>query len=38
VDLLLDQIKRRRAGDAKLVHHKLLPYTLVPRESSAAPA
>ena len=36
VDLLIDQIKRRRAGDAKQVHHKLLPYTLVPRESSAA--
>jgi LacI family transcriptional regulator len=35
VDLLLEQIRRRRAGEPKLVHHKLLPYTLVTRESSA---
>jgi LacI family transcriptional regulator len=33
VDLLIDQIRRRRAGEPKLVHHKVLPFTLVERES-----
>ena len=37
VDLLLEQIRRRRVGEPKQVHHKLLPYTLVTRESSSTP-
>jgi LacI family transcriptional regulator len=37
VDLLLEQIRRRRVGEPKQVHHKLLPYTLVQRESSSTP-
>lgn len=35
VDLLLEQIRRRRVGEPKQVQHKLLPYTLVARESSS---
>jgi LacI family transcriptional regulator len=35
VDLLIEQIRRRRAGEPKLVHHKVLPFTLVTRESSS---
>jgi LacI family transcriptional regulator len=34
VDLLLDQIRRRRNGDAPLAQHKLLPFTLITREST----
>ncbi|CAN7308067.1 LacI family DNA-binding transcriptional regulator [Pseudoduganella sp. LjRoot289] len=34
VDLLVEQIRRRRVGEEKLVQHKLLPFTLVERESS----
>lgn len=37
VDLVVDQIKRRRAGDPKIVHHKVLPFTLVTRESCPDP-
>ena len=36
VDLLVAQIRRRRAGEPALVQHKLLPFTLVTRESAAA--
>nr|WP_315214283.1 LacI family DNA-binding transcriptional regulator [uncultured Duganella sp.] len=36
VDLLIDQIRRRRAGDPAPVQHKLLPFTLITRESSDA--
>lgn len=36
VDLLVEQIRRRRAGEPALVQHKLLPFTLVTRESAAA--
>src|SRR5580658_7439152 len=32
VKLLLDQIRRKRAGEAPRVVHKLLDFTLVPRE------
>lgn len=35
VDLLIEQIRRRRAGEPAIVHHKLLPYTLITRGSSA---
>lgn len=34
VTLLVEQIRRRRAGEAQLVQHKLLPFTLVERASS----
>lgn len=34
VDLVIEQIRRRRAGEPKFVQHKLLPYTLVMREST----
>jgi len=34
VDLVIEQIRRRRAGEPKFVFHKLLPYTLVTREST----
>jgi len=33
VDLLVEQIRRRRAGEPRLAHHKVLPFTLVTRES-----
>jgi DNA-binding LacI/PurR family transcriptional regulator len=36
VELVIEQIRRRRAGEPKLVQHKLLPYTLVTRESTKA--
>ncbi|SFU56617.1 LacI family DNA-binding transcriptional regulator [Pseudoduganella namucuonensis] len=36
VDLLVDQIRRRRVGEPPVVQHKLLPYTLVKRESATA--
>jgi LacI family transcriptional regulator len=36
VDLVIEQIRRRRAGEPKFVQHKLLPYTLVARESTKA--
>lgn len=36
VDLLVEQIRRRRAGEPKLVQHKLLDYSLITRESSTA--
>ena len=35
VKLLLDQIRRKRAGEEPKVVHKLLDFTLVPRESTA---
>lgn len=35
VDLLVDQIRCRRAGEPRQAAHRLLPYTLVARESSA---
>jgi LacI family transcriptional regulator len=34
VDLLVEQIRRKRGGDPKVVQHKLLDYTLITRESS----
>jgi LacI family transcriptional regulator len=34
VDLMVELIRSRRAGDVRGVTHKLLPYTLVTRESS----
>jgi LacI family transcriptional regulator len=34
VDLLVEQIRRKRSGDPKVVQHKLLDYTLITRESS----
>jgi LacI family transcriptional regulator len=34
VDLLVEQIRRKRSGDPKLVQHKLLDYQLITRESS----
>lgn len=34
VELLVEQIRRRRVNEPKVVQHKLLPYTLVTRESS----
>lgn len=34
VDLLIDQIRRRRAGEPKNVQHQVLPFSLVTRESS----
>jgi LacI family transcriptional regulator len=37
VDLLVEQIRRKRSGDPKIVQHKLLGYTLVTRESSTPP-
>jgi LacI family transcriptional regulator len=36
VELVVEQIRRRRAGESKLVQHRLLPYTLIARESSTA--
>lgn len=38
VDLLVDLIRRRRAGESPEVQHKLLPFTLVTRESAGPPA
>ena len=38
VDLLVDQIRARRAGEPRQAAHRLLPYTLVARESSAGRA
>ena len=38
VDLLVDQIRARRAGEPRQAAHRLLPYTLVARESSAGSA
>lgn len=38
VDLLVDQIRCRRAGEPRQTAHRLLPYTLVARESSAGSA
>ena len=38
VTLLLEEIRRRRAGEPKVAAHQLLEFTLVVRESSAAPA
>jgi LacI family transcriptional regulator len=38
VDLLVDQIRCRRAGEPRQAAHRLLPYTLVARESSAGSA
>lgn len=35
VDLVLEQIRRRRTGEPRFVQHKLMPYTLVIRESDA---
>jgi len=35
VDLLVDQIRGRRGGEPALAQHRLLPYTLITRESSA---
>ena len=34
VDLLIEQIRRRRAGGPVVAQHKLLPFTLIARESS----
>ena len=34
VDLLIDQIRRRRSGEPKNVQHQVLPFSLVTRESS----
>jgi LacI family transcriptional regulator len=36
VELIVEQIRRRRAGEGKLVQHRLLPFTLISRESTAA--
>jgi LacI family transcriptional regulator len=38
VDIVIEQIRRRRAGEPKLVQHKLLPFTLMRRESSGVSA
>ncbi|MEO7493817.1 MAG: LacI family DNA-binding transcriptional regulator [Massilia sp.] len=38
VELVLDLMRRRRADEAKSVEHKLMPYTLIRRESCAGPA
>lgn len=38
VELLVEQIRCRRVGEPRVVHHKLLPYTLVTRESSTSAA
>lgn len=37
VSLVLECIRRRRAGDAKLTEHQLLEFTLIARGSSGAP-
>jgi LacI family transcriptional regulator len=37
VRLLIDQIRARRAGRDGQVTHKLVKYTLIPRDSTAAP-
>ncbi|MFM9435769.1 LacI family transcriptional regulator [Janthinobacterium sp. CG_23.3] len=37
VSLVLEDIRRRRAGDAKLTDHHLLEFTLIARGSSGAP-
>lgn len=34
VDLVIDQIRRRRAGEPKRVQHQVLPFSLIRRESS----
>jgi len=34
VELVVEQIRRRRAGEGALVQHRLLPYTLITREST----
>ncbi|MBV6319477.1 LacI family DNA-binding transcriptional regulator [Duganella violaceipulchra] len=34
VDMLIEQIRRRRAGETAPVQHQLLPFTLITRESS----
>jgi LacI family transcriptional regulator len=36
VDLMVELIRNRRAGEVSGVQHKLLPYTLITRESSGA--
>lgn len=36
IDLLIDQIRKRRAGEASPVRHEVLPFTLCARESSSA--
>ncbi|WP_317202497.1 LacI family DNA-binding transcriptional regulator [Janthinobacterium sp.] len=38
VTLLLEDIRRRRAGEPRVAVHQLLEFTLVPRGSSAPPA
>jgi LacI family transcriptional regulator len=38
VDMLVELIRRRRAGEPAMVQHKLLPFTLVTRESAAPSA
>jgi LacI family transcriptional regulator len=35
VKLLLEEIRRKRAGEAPAVHHKLAEFTIVPRESTS---
>jgi LacI family transcriptional regulator len=37
VRLLIDQIRKRRDGEAGAVRHELLKFTLIERESTAAP-
>ena len=37
VRLLIDQIRKRRAGEAAQVRHKLLKFALIDRDSTAAP-
>ena len=37
VNLVVDDIRRRRAGEPRVAEHQLLEFTLLARESSAAP-
>lgn len=37
VELLLDQVRRQRDGAAPIVHHNVMPYTLMQGESCAPP-
>jgi LacI family transcriptional regulator len=38
IDLLLNQIRRRRAGEPKNVQHQVFPFSLITRESSVVKA
>jgi len=37
VRLLIDEVRKRRAGETAPVRHKLLKFTLIDRESTAPP-